>query len=193
MALSVLGAVWLIAWGGMRLAGTFKMTSEKFSAFANGLDLGRLTAAERAKALRELADKLNRLPAEDRRHVRLARSQGRLFEQMTEEEKGAFIEATMPTGFKQMINSFEQLPDEKRKRAIASAVKRLREQRDSDGPPGEFGGTNRPSPLSEDLQKKIVSVGLKSFYSESSAQTKAEVAPLLEELQHAMQSGRLFH
>ena len=194
MALAALVVVWLVAWAGFRLAAHSRMTADKYHAYATRLNLAKLQGQERARALRELADKLNRLPLEERRRVRMERGGwSGVFEQMTEQERGDFIEATMPTGFKQMINSFEQLPDEKRKRAIASAVKRLREQRDSDSPPGEFGGTKRPPPLSEDLQKKIVSVGLKSFYSESSAQTKAEVAPLLEELQHAMQSGRLFH
>ncbi len=192
MAAGALAAVWLAAWAGYRLAGHSRMTAEKFSAFAGGLDLNRLKGQDRAEALRELADRLNQLPAEERRRVRMGRGRpDRLFDQMTEQEKGDFIDATMPTGFKQMLNSFEQLPEDKRKRAIDRAVKQMRSGRDGDMAPPE--GGDRPPEISPELQKKIVGTGLKAFYENSSAQTKAEVAPLLEEIQRAMESGRLFH
>lgn len=192
IALAALAGVWLLVWAGIVIAGSFKMTAEKFGVFAGSLDLNRLHGEPRAKALKELAEKLNRLPPEERRKVRLGRRPDRLFDQMTEEEKGAFIDATMPTGFKQMISSFEQLSPEKRKRAVDGAIKRMRNQQEAAALAGDDMGTNKPPPLSEDLQKRIVSAGISTFYKESSAQTKAEVAPLLEELQRTLESGRLF-
>ena len=46
-----------------------------------------------------------------------------------------------------------------------------------------------PADIPDEVRQKLITTGLKSFYSESSAQTKAEAAPLLEELQHMMESG----
>jgi hypothetical protein len=97
----------------------------------------------------------------------------------------------MPTGFKQMISAFEELPEDKRRQAVDGALKRLREQRERSGANQAGSGTNN-TPLSPELEAKVRTIGLKSFYSESSAQTKAELAPLLEELQRSMESGRAF-
>src|SRR5437764_778285 len=94
----------------------------------------------------------------------------------------------MPSGLKQMLATFEQLPEEQRRRAIGDAMKRLREEEGAK----EESTTNGPPVLSRELQEKLTKIGLKTFYSESSAKTKAEMAPLLEELQRTMESGWLF-
>jgi hypothetical protein len=188
-------AIWLIAVAGYRIARNAKMTAEKVRAYAESVDLRKLSGSARAKALRELEDMLNRLSLEERRKARLDRTATSWFEAMTEDEKAQFIEATMPTGFKQMLTSFEQLPEEKRRRAIDDSLRRLKEARDQLAvtPGGRIrSGTNAGPVLSEDLQAKVRTIGLKTFYSQSSAQTKAELAPVLEELQRVMESGRPF-
>lgn len=186
-----LGVVWLLAWGGYTLAARSRVTVEKIQAYVNSVDLAGLSAAERAKAIQRLADHLNALDFNERRRTRVEGTWRDWFREMTEAEKGQFIEATMPTGFKKMIAAFEEMPEEKRRQAVSDATRRLREaQRQSTTQRADGGGDNA-APLSEDLQKKVVTMGLKSFYSESSAQTKAELAPLLEELQRQMQNGRL--
>jgi hypothetical protein len=185
-------AIWGLSFAGYLITTNLKMTAEKVRAYVASVDLSRLSAADRARALQALADKLNRLSREERQQLRLGRFAEGWFEQMTEAEKSAFLEATMPTGFKQMISAFEELPADKRRRTIDDALKRLREA--SGTAPGEAagmpGGTNRP-PISPELEAQIRTIGLKTFYSQSSAQTKAELAPVLEELQRAMESGRM--
>ncbi|MBA4150029.1 MAG: hypothetical protein H0X66_18105 [Verrucomicrobia bacterium] len=187
--------VWLVAMAGFSISRNSKMTAEKVRTYMDGTDLSKLTGDARAKALRELADRINKLSAEERRRARLDGLIAKWFNQMTEAEKAEFLELTMPTGFKQMITAFEQLPEEKRRKTIDDAMKRMREARADAG--GEAGsqsgrrGTNAPA-LSQELQEQVATIGLKTFYSESSAEAKAELAPLMEEIQRSMETGRAF-
>lgn len=189
LAATVLVVIWVVAFAGYKIAQNAKVTSEKVTAYAESVDLSRLSPAEREAAIRKLAAMLNALSLEERRKLRLERLAW--FEKMTEAEKSQFLEATLPTGFKQMLAVFENMPVEKRRQVVDQAVKQMQEARQrmaaaGQNPPGTNGVV-----LSRELQEQVTKIGLKSFYSQSSAQTKAELAPLLEEMQRTMESGRM--
>lgn len=189
-------AVWLLAWGGFALSQRSKASAENVALYLRSTDLNKLSAKERERALRRLAAQMKGLPIDERRKARLGSEWNRWFAAMTEEEKSDFLDATLPSGFKQMLTSFEQLPEDKRKRAIADAVKELKKSREAlenGDDPGEVRlGTNAPPELSPQLQKKMLTIGLNAYYSSSSAQSKVELAPFLEEIQRSMENGRLF-
>lgn len=192
-ALACLALLWAIAIGGYMVAKNQRATAEKLRAYLKSVDLNKLSGEARARALRDLARQLNALPYEERRIVRFDGEWARWLEAMTDQEKGEFIDATVPTGLKHALESFEQLPPERRRRAIDEAVKRLKEVQTelANGdfqPPSEW-STNPPPVISEELRQKLITTGLKSFYSQSSAQAKAELAPVLEELQRMMERG----
>ena len=170
------------------------MTADRVGSFVASVDLSKLTGSARAKALKDLENMINRLSLDERQRMRADRLAESWFGAMTEEEKSALIEATMPTGFKQMLDAFEQLPEDKRRKTIEDALRGLRQtnSRLQAGQGGMPSGTNRPLAISPEIQAQVRTLGLKSFYSQSSAQTKAELAPVLEELQRAMESGRAF-
>lgn len=188
--LAVLG-IWAVALTGYRIAANSKMTAARLLDYVNSIDLSKLSPEQRRKALRALAEKVNALTIEERRKARSQRSAWKWMDQMTEEEKGEFVEATLPTGFKQMLTSFEELPADQRRRAIDDTLRELRRERDQATVEGinPLEATNAPV-LSPELEAKVRTIGLKAFYSQSSAETKAELAPVLEELQHLMESGR---
>ncbi len=192
LAISAIVGIWVVVWAAQAYFAHIKMTADKVRAYIASVDFGKLTGDARAKALKELEDKLNALSYEERQKLRGEHLIGDWFAQMTEDEKAQFIEATMPTGFKQMIGAFEQLPEDKRKRMVDDALKNLREQnqRMANGTDVSAPATNGP-PISPELEAKVRTIGLNTFYSQSSAETKAELAPVLEELQHAMESGRM--
>lgn len=191
----VIIGLWIIALTGYTIAKNRQVTVERVRAYVESVNLAALSGSERAAAIKRLEEMLNALSPEERQKARLERLSIAWLKLMTEEEKTQFIEATMPTGFKQMLTAFEQLPEDKRRKTIDDSLKRLRDEQrriqaaSSDDGPAD---TNGPPVISEDLQAKIRTIGLKTFYSESSAQTKAELAPVLEELQRSMESGRPF-
>ncbi len=195
IAAASLVLVWLLGWAGYVIAQHYKMDADKVMGYANSIDLAKLSGEARAQALRDLEDKVNRLTIEERRKWWKEGSWRHWFDNMTENEKGQYIEATLPTGFKQMLNAFEELPDARRKSIVDDMIKKLKEDHrmQTDREPGSDAsatGTNAPVILSADLENRARTIGLKTFYAESSAETKAEVAPFLEELQHDLQSGR---
>lgn len=188
-------AVWVVAVGGFLWARASKPTADRVSQYVRSIRFADLTGDARASALARLVELLNALPFEERRKARIERLWQSWFEQMTDDERVQFVEATVPSGFQQMLSSFENLPDERRRTAIADAMRRLQEA--GAGSPGEagFGDETRtnspPWVASEELRDRVTRIGLKAYYSQSSARTKAEMAPLMEELQGMMEGGRI--
>ena len=186
---------WAVALTGFQIARHSRMTAEKVAGYLRGTDLSKLSGDERAAALRELAKRMNALSIDERRRARMNGEWDKWFTAMDDNEKVQFIEATLPSGFKQMLSSFEELPEAKRKQAIERAMTQMKKARDAAEQDG-FVAENDPDRdmerLSPEVQQRVVQIGLKSYYSQSSAQTKAELAPLLEEMQQLMESGMLF-
>ena len=75
---------------------------------------------------------------------------------------------------------------------MSQAVKQMKDQRDKMTATGQLPpqGTNAVV-LSPELQDEVTKIGLQTFYSQSSAQTKAELGPFLEEMQRTMEMGRM--
>ena len=122
--------IWLAAMAGYAIARRAKVTPEKVQAYVQSVDFAHLSATDRAKAIKKLADMLNALSLEERQRLRMDRTAYRWFELMTEAEKGGFLEATMPTGFKQMLGAFEEMPEDKRRRVVDQAIKQMKDARE---------------------------------------------------------------
>ncbi len=189
--LLALALFWGLALGGYWYAQSRRMTAEKVRLYLASVDLRHLSGEARTRAIRELVRRLNALSWEERQKARLGPEWARWLEAMSEQEQADFIEATLPAGFKQVLNAFEELPETQRRRTIDDALKRLREaqQELARGELPPEWGPEGPPLLSEEVRQRAVKTGLKTFYAESSGRMKAELAPLLEEMQRMMESG----
>lgn len=190
-------ALALLAWTGLQVArNSRRSTAERIEAYVGSKDLKGLSGSERADLLRRLEAMVNSLSMEERRKWWESGAWRKWFDEMTEIEKGQYVDATMPTGVQHMLNDFEGLPDVQRKAFIDDTMKKLRDEHRvvTDHEPGRDNpmyGTNTPPVLSPELERRARTIGLKTLYTQSSAETKAELAPFLEELQHQMQGGKV--
>jgi hypothetical protein len=189
IAIGAIVLAWLLAWSGYVISRHSKMTAEKVSQYQNAMDLSRLSAADRLKALKALAEKLNALSLEERQHWRLDLD---WFRQLTDEEKAYFLDAFLPGEMRTALKMFEKWPKERQQEEIDKALKDLRENAANprSSPLSGLNGTNPPV-INPELDKKIRTIGLNTLYSQGSAQTKAELAPLLMEVQRQFESGQL--
>lgn len=183
--LVAIALVWAVAWGLMRWAGAARPTPEKIVAFVEGHPLGEIDDAEdRLRIIGELADMLNGLePAELRELEERAAADPRreYFEGMSPEEQLFFLERRVGRAFQQMMQSFNEMEREERKRIVERSLKQMREER---------GGPGRLEEADPEIAEKITQAGLKAYYEDANAETKLDLAPLLEEMQRAMTTMR---
>ena len=187
LAVAAIVVIWLLAITGYTIAQNTIVTADKVRAYVASVNLGGLPATGRAQALERLTTMLRAMSPEQRQEVRLDRTAYRWFDQMTDAEKKAFIEATMPANFKQMLSAFEQLPPDRQRRMLEQTFRQLRAT-GGGLPPGANGFPQ----FNPDMLITMRTDGLSNAYSQSSAETQVELAPVLEELQRVMQTGGRF-
>jgi hypothetical protein len=180
-AVIALVAVWLVAGGAIFLARSAKVTPESLTQHIESVRLEGRAASTREKEIDKVADQLNRLTYEERREVRMSRKIDGFFKTLTPEEQARFLDRTLPTGFKQMMEALNKMERPKRLQFVNRTLKEMRER---------DGEERERAPEEEAAARKIIDQGFKSFYSEANAETKLDVAPLIEEMQKNLQGFR---
>ncbi len=180
-AVAILAAIWLVAGGAIFWARSAKVTPESLTKHIETLQLEGRAADARSKEIEKVADQLNRLTYEERRQMRMSRKLDVFFKALSPTEQELFLDLTLPIGFKQMMEALNKMERPKRQQFV---TRTLKEMRDREG--------DEPARNEEDeaAAQKIISQGFKSFYSEASAETKLDVAPLIEEMQKNLQRPR---
>jgi hypothetical protein len=181
-AIVLLAAVWLVAGGAIFWARSSKVTPISLSRHIDGLQLDGRSPSDRLKEVDEVADQLNHLTYEERREVRMSRKTDRFFKTLTPPEQDRFLDRTLPTGFKQMMEALNKMERGQRQRFVDRTLKEMRDREGEE--------QREKSPQEDAAAQKIINQGFKSFYSEANAETKMDVAPLIEEMQKNLQGLR---
>jgi hypothetical protein len=179
--LLALGAIWGAALGTVRVVREQKPTAEKLMSFAESAELSRLEGGARARYIDGVVERLNRLPFEERQKLRADRALEGTFRQMTPEEQGSFLDRTLPTGFKEVMEAFNRMTPEERRRHVERALRDMRARA------GSVDEQRARADLDDAQVRRIIDQGLQSFYRDSTAETKMDLTPIVEEIQAQMQ------
>lgn len=177
--------LWGIAYAIVSWAGSIRPTPEKVVAYidANPLE-GIDDPEERKEVIGTLATMLNDLEPSEIRVLEENRENDPrrdFFQQLNPEEQYYFIEKRVGRAFQQMMQSFNEMDREERKQIVERSLKRMQEQN---------GGPGRLEEADPEVAEKITGAGLKAYYEDANAETKIDLAPLLEEMQRSMTTMR---
>jgi biopolymer transport protein ExbB/TolQ len=194
LAVKAVGAlimVWVAVWGVLKVAGVFEVTPEKVAAFVEAQPISEIVdEAERRAWLDEMAGMVNQLDFEHRRAFRERNesawedkgegSRG-FWGDLSREERMYFVDLTMGTAFKQMMKGFNEMGTEERR----AFVERARADMEKQGRDPEMARLERED---DEMYEKIVREGMESYYRDANADTKRDLAPLMEEMQRLMKN-----
>ncbi len=179
---AALVGIWAIAGGVIYFVRGVKPTPEGVMQSLDGHPVAGTSPHDREEVIDKLAKQLNQLTYEQRREVRMSRKLDGFFRALAPDEQARFLDLTLPTGFKQMMEALNKMTPQKRKQFVNRALEDMKKQEGEE--------------LPEDRQnldangQKIIDQGFRSFYGEASAETKMDVAPLIEQLQKNLQGLR---
>lgn len=174
-----LAGVWIIAAVTIHFAHAAKPTAESVSAYLDKTDLAA-SGSRRAAIIEQTESMYNRLTFEERQKVQRQGKTRDFFKSLTPDEQEAFLDATLPSGFKQLMESFNKMEPAKRKEVVQRALEEMQKHEGEPPPPGR----------DDKLAQHVVDQGLRSFYKDANAESKMDLAPLIEQMQKNIQSGR---
>ena len=177
---AVLLAVWLVIGGILWWVRSVKPSPEKLVRYIETHQLDGKSPADRARTLEKVSQQLNALTYEQRREIRGGKRLDRFFRSLTPEEQLRFLDQTLPSGFRQMMEAFNKMEPRKRKQFVERTLREMKQTEGDEAP---------PNPDDPHVQK-IINEGLRSFYSDASAEVKLDFAPLIEQMQSNFQGFR---
>lgn len=189
----VLALVWAAVWAVRAYAGSRKITAERVNrefAAANFDDWSdrdappdAATAKLRGEKLRDIASMVNRLDFQEREKNRRNRAGDAFFRKLSRDEKSLFIDLTVKESMDHFMEALDAMPPEQRKKFVERGLKEVQEGRTEQE-------MQRAGELGSDLLEKISGEGMRAYFEKSSADTKLDLAPLMEAVNETMQGLR---
>ncbi len=183
--------IWILVFAVRSIAASKKITAERLQNEISELafddwseDSGSSSEAEeRENEIRRIADMVNRLDFEERQKNRENQSAEDFFRKLDAREKNLFVDLTIVETMGRFMEALDQMPPEQRKEFVQKGLSEIQEGRTE-------ADMARAQEMDEDLLTKISEEGMRAYFNEASADTKLDLAPLMEAMNEVMQGLR---
>lgn len=172
-----LAALWAVAAGTIHWLHASQPTAASVTNYLAHTDLATLSGRDREKTIHRLEDQLNDVTFDERQRLQRSGVTRKFFRALTPAEQAAFLDATLPADFRQMMEAFNQMEPAKRKAFVDHALEEMKKHEGEGPPPG----------MDARMNQRVIDQGLKSFYTDASSDTKLDLAPLIEQMQRNLQ------
>ena len=185
----ILVSIWIVVWGIRSWAGSRRTTMasvEKAVQKANFDDWSDPNASHdsaeaerRERELRNIAGMVNHLDYRERQKSREQRQGERFYDKLDAREKEIFFNLTIRDTMETFMTAIDTMTADQRKRFVEQALKDLENGRSKED-------IERTRAMGNDMLEKASGEGLRAYYSKASAQTKLDLAPLMEAMTDVM-------
>ncbi|MEP2776654.1 MAG: hypothetical protein ABJQ29_10700 [Luteolibacter sp.] len=190
-AAAVLALVWAVVFAVRSFAAGKKVTAERLDREVRELALedwsenagSGAEAKEREKEIRRVADMVNQLDFAEREKNRDSRTGEDFYGRLSPREKELFVDLTIVETMGRFMEALDQMPEEQRKSFVERGLAEINNGRTAEE-------MERASEMDGELLSKISSEGMKAYFEKASADTKLDLAPLMEAMNELMQGLR---
>jgi hypothetical protein len=192
-AVVLLLLVWGVVSGIRALVGEQRFTAEKLSdaieegAFDDWSEFEVLPANAESKGrhnqITKIADMVNSLDFAEREKARDERIGENFFRRLAQPEKERFINLTIEKSMETFMKALDALDPEQRRKFVEDGLREIEDGRTEEE-------MKRTREMSEDLLRRITDEGMKSYFENASADTKIDLAPLMEAMDDVMKGMR---
>lgn len=189
--LAALALVWVVVFAVRSFASTKKITAERLDREVRELDLADWSenpgagaeAERREEEIRRVAEMVNRLDFNERQKNRESRTGEQFFRKLSTKEKNQFIDLTIVESMGRFMEALDQMPVEQRKKFVEQGLKEIQDGRTEEE-------MQRAKEMDGDLLAKISQEGMRAYFDKASADTKLDLAPLMQAMNEVMQGLR---
>ncbi|HSP43637.1 MAG TPA: hypothetical protein VLO11_12245 [Luteolibacter sp.] len=192
-ALAVLAIVWAAVAGVRGYAGSKKVTAERLEERIAATRFDDWSEQEnppagpeakrREKEIRGIAGMVNRLDFRERERNRHSRTTEEFFQKLSPREKSLFVDLTVMESMNRFMEALDAMPPEQRRNFVEQGLREVEQGRTEED-------IARARELDPELLDKISREGMRAYFEKSGAQTKLDLAPLMEAVNETMQGLR---